>query len=87
MGLTCPVLMLLHIPCPTCGVTRALISLLKLDFSSYFRYNAMAIPLVIAVCLFLNTDILKSKKIAYGFGYMVILINTVYYLARLTVIY
>ena len=32
---------LFHIPCPGCGMTRAWLSALRLDFSAAFRYHAM----------------------------------------------
>lgn len=48
--ITCVFLHLLHIPCPGCGMTRALICLLRLDFSGAWRYNPLifAMPYVLA---------------------------------------
>ncbi len=38
-GITCVFWEFLKIPCPGCGMTRALKSLLKLDFYGAIRYN------------------------------------------------
>ncbi len=37
--ITCVFLELFGIPCPGCGMTRAFLSLLKLDIYNAFRYN------------------------------------------------
>lgn len=44
---------LLHIPCPGCGMTRAWVSLLELDFAAAFRYHPMfwSVPLVVILWL------------------------------------
>lgn len=33
--------------CPGCGATRAIFSLLRLDFSAYVDYNVLALPILI----------------------------------------
>lgn len=40
-----------HVPCPVCGMTRAYLSLLKLDFKSAMYYNP-AFWLFPIICLF-----------------------------------
>ncbi len=40
-GISCAFLEFLGIPCPGCGMTRALLSVLKLDFIQAARYNVM----------------------------------------------
>lgn len=42
----CPVKRILRLSCPGCGMTSAVLSLLKLDFSSAFKYNLMFIPIL-----------------------------------------
>ena len=37
----CPWLTLFHIPCPGCGMTRAWLSVLHLDFTGAFRMHPM----------------------------------------------
>lgn len=54
LGTTCIFLKCFGIPCPGCGMTRALISLLKLDFRQAFRHNVVVffMPYVAAYVLF-----------------------------------
>ena len=78
----CPFLFIFGIPCPTCGTTRAIISLLRLDIDSYLKYNPMALPMCIAVLLMLNTDIIKHKRIACIFSVSVAILNLLVYFYR-----
>lgn len=64
-NIPCPSKLFFKVPCPACGTTRALFSLLKLDFKSYFHYNAMALPLVICIILEFHKNLLKKKLIKY----------------------
>lgn len=52
--ITCVFLELFKIPCPGCGMTRALVSLIKLDFCQALRHNVMVffMPYVAAYVLF-----------------------------------
>lgn len=50
-GIGCAFRTLTGIPCPTCGTTRSLLSLLRFDLGSYVRYNPMSVPVVSAVLL------------------------------------
>lgn len=45
---TCPFLYITGIPCPMCGMTRALFSVLHLDFESSFHFHALW-PLVVII--------------------------------------
>ena len=38
-GISCPIKHIFGISCPTCGVTRAMIAILKGDFVGYLSYN------------------------------------------------
>jgi len=40
-GISCVFLHCFGIPCPGCGMTRAFLALLKLDFWEAFKYNAL----------------------------------------------
>ena len=42
----CPFKLFLHVECPGCGMTRAIISVLKLDFRQAFAYHPL-FPIVI----------------------------------------
>lgn len=41
LDITCVFLKIFGIPCPGCGMTRAFLSLLKLDFYSAAKYNIL----------------------------------------------
>ncbi len=85
LGITCPLLYIFNVPCPTCGITRAMISLIKLDFKEYVKYNPMALFLCIAVILMLNIDFLKRKKLIYIYSISVAVINFIFWIYKLAV--
>ncbi|NLD87402.1 MAG: DUF2752 domain-containing protein [Clostridiales bacterium] len=60
-GCTCPILLLTGISCPTCGVTRAMLSLFRGDFNSYLNFQPLAFPLVITVVLCFHLQVMKKK--------------------------
>lgn len=71
--------MITHYPCPACGMTRAMCSLLVLDIQKYFYYNVFALPVAVsALCLFIH----KFKKINFIF-YSILILNLIYYFFRL----
>lgn len=60
----CPWKTILNIPCPGCGMTRAVKLILQGQIIDSFQYNIMALPLVIItiisiVCLVI--DIIKNQ--------------------------
>lgn len=80
--MTCLIRFLFHFPCPTCGVTRALISLIQGHFDKYCYYNIMALPLLCATILM----IIGSKQnitIYKIISCLILIINIPYYLYRL----
>ena len=48
-GIGCPIRWFTGISCPGCGMSRAFISLLRLDFAAAFRYHPMIYPLPIFI--------------------------------------
>ncbi len=58
---TCPIRYLFGIPCPGCGMTRAYLSLLKLDFAKAFEYQSLFPIPILAVIYFLF-----RKKLAFS---------------------
>ena len=48
-GIGCPIRWFTGISCPGCGMSRAFISLLRLDFAAAFRYHPMIYPLLIFI--------------------------------------
>lgn len=81
--MTCLFRFLFHLPCPTCGVTRALLSLLRLDIVSYCFYNAMAVPLCAAVILMYYGTV-KKKKGPITISIIILIVNLLYFFYRLS---
>lgn len=48
---TCLIRAITFHPCPTCGMTRAFLSLLRFDLEGYFYYNPATIACVVAILL------------------------------------
>ena len=62
LKIPCLFKMILGIECPSCGITRAYISLLKLDFAKAFAYNKLfwIVPLCF-LFYFFDGKIFKRK--------------------------
>lgn len=61
----CPFRFFFGICCPGCGITRASLSLLRLDFAAAFRYNPLVyiLPICLGVYIFRNK---MPKKVYKG---------------------
>lgn len=81
--LGCPFRNIVGVPCPTCGVTHALVSLLHLDFNAYMSYNPMALPLLIIVLLAFHLKLFKHKKIITAIIVAIAIVNFFLYLKRI----
>lgn len=79
----CPFYLFLNIPCPTCGVTRAIFSLCNLDFISYFSFQPFALPLLISVWLMLHRRLFKRRRWISIFCFAIVGANFIFYLFRL----
>jgi len=84
LGFTCPIMYFFGVHCPTCGVTRAMLSLFRLDVKGYMYYNAMALFLVSAVWLYGNRGLFHNQKMISIYTYGVLIANTAYYIFRLS---
>ena len=62
-GIGCIYRYFLNSPCPGCGITRAVICLLKLDFKGAFEYNYMVYSLPVLYLMFLTDGKLFKKKL------------------------
>ena len=82
----CPVKLVFDIPCPACGVSRALNALLILQIDDYFHYNMMAVFLVLAVWLALNRDFFSRKKAIDFYIYGTLMVNFIYYFIRVIIL-
>lgn len=58
----CPIKYFLHIDCPACGSTRALVALLRGDTASYFFYNPIALPLLLIVLFALHKELFGLSR-------------------------
>ena len=63
LGWGCPLQHFTGVPCPGCGLSRALFALLRLDFAAAFRYHPMiyVLPPVALYTLFGKKPLLGSK--------------------------
>lgn len=75
LEISCPFLAIFKIPCPGCGSTRALISLLSGDLKGYFDYNPATLLIIITLMMafhanllskYLNKKLLNSLVISFS---------------------
>ena len=73
------------IPCPTCGASRAMFSLLTFNLKGYFYYHPMAVPIVIALLLGVHIGRFKESHRRWIVGYVVsvVVLTLVLYVFRL----
>lgn len=84
LNITCPILFLSGIPCPTCGCTRALMCLLRGDLRGYVYYHPLAVFLLLAVVLMIHQKFFPKKPL-YIFVFSLLAINFVFYVYRLII--
>ena len=63
-----------NIPCPGCGLTRSILSILNLDIVKSIKYNILGLPLFITIIL-LNIYIIKD--LTYNKKSTITLINKI----------
>ena len=65
LGITCPIKWVTGVSCPGCGMTRAVVSLLRLDVAAAFYYHPLVflLPPVALALFFLHH---KEKRRAYS---------------------
>jgi len=70
--------------CPGCGITRALLSLIELQFYQAFRYNMLAVILLpFGIVYFIYLFILKrNKKIPNIILYFILIIVILFGILR-----
>ncbi|MCI9593618.1 MAG: DUF2752 domain-containing protein [Lachnospiraceae bacterium] len=61
LGITCPILFMTGVSCAGCGMTRAWLSLLRLDLQAAFYYHPLFwLPALIMILLLLDKRIFKQ---------------------------
>ena len=84
-GIGCPIRAFFGVPCPTCGMTSAVIKLFTLDISGAFECHLL-FPLAIIALLILiyaKKPFLGSKKREKYFWTVIIIVFLLYYVIRL----
>jgi len=76
-GYICPSMWFLGLPCPACGLSRAVLSLLRLDFGAAVLYNPMVFAVPPAVYFY-------KKRNLTAFAGIAILMFTVFFVRVLT---
>lgn len=62
LPIKCPVKYFFNFDCPTCGMTRAMLSLFRGDFAAYMRFNPMALPFLIILLFGLHGRLFPINK-------------------------
>lgn len=83
MGISCPIKFFSGISCPGCGMTRACIHALRLDFSAAFSYHPLWIALPFVAALLILFKIKNQKKAFYTVLYTAAAVMIAVYLFRL----
>lgn len=83
VGWRCPFLTVLHLPCPSCGSTRALAALSQLEFGKAFLFNPLLIsmlPACIVMFLFRNKSASFPFLCSLGWSLLIgaVLLNWAY---------
>lgn len=58
----CPIRYFIGYPCPTCGITRSILCLLRLDFKGFIYYNPMTVIIILAFILAIHRKIIPINK-------------------------
>lgn len=62
LPIKCPIKYFLHFDCPTCGMTRAILSLFRGDIASYMDFNPMALPFLILLLFAVHSGLFPMCK-------------------------
>lgn len=86
---SCSIKLLIGLPCPGCGMTRAILCLLKLDIKGSFRYNALWLILLFIVVVAILKKYGIFKKLYYSRVFWTLIGTTIltYYILRLIYVY
>ena len=77
---TCIIKYITGYRCLFCGITRAIISLIKFDFAAYISYHPLAVFIVIALLFFIHRNLFKNRLLVYIFNIAVFTANVIWYI-------
>lgn len=77
----CPIKETTGVSCPGCGMSRALISMLKFDWSTAVHYHPLVffvIPVLICLIIFYERKTVKAQRILLGLSVLALLAVYIY---------
>ena len=83
LNISCPILKLIGISCPGCGMTRALISAIKLDFTNAFHFHPLWLLLLIFALILTILYIFEKKRVFNVFLFILVILFLITYVYRL----
>ena len=81
----CPILWLTGFSCPGCGITRALVSLCRLDFAAAWHYNPVIFYLLPAAPVLVIAELRRANKLKEAILWITIGLLIAVYLYRLLI--
>lgn len=85
LPMKCPILWLTGFSCPGCGITRALVSLCRLDFAAAWHYNPVIFYLVPAAPFYLIAELRRANKLKEAILWITVGLLIAVYLYRLLI--
>ena len=85
-GSACPVVAMIGYPCPACGLTRAFVCLLHLDFSGALKIHAFIYAVLLYLLVFLWNRYVRGRRAGKRLlvlGVMLIVCMILYYIWRM----
>lgn len=83
LNISCPILKLIGISCPGCGMTRALISAIKLDFANAFHFHPLWLLFLIFALILTILYIFEKKRVFNVFLFILVILFLITYVYRL----
>lgn len=80
---SCKLKEIIGLPCPGCGITRALLCLLQLDFVGAFNYNPMVYCYMVSLFIYFIVVVRKSKRLTNWLLWINVVLAIIIWLFRL----
>lgn len=86
---SCTTKLIFGFPCPGCGLSRAFMSLLKLDFKGAIYYNAtlFVMPIVAVVIIFRDVGWINKLYKSKVFWIIILVVCIGYYICRMIIFF